>query len=115
MQETVSKITGSPARNLLVSEIRHVTVVSLSHCGLRGWVLGVKHSVVSVKLKHECSRGAISAKLTTSETRTLERDPPPTARGAENPTAGRINRADGGLVGPSRVFRQRVALDRRGL
>ena len=80
-----------------------------------GGCSGVKHSVVSVKLKHECSRGAISAKLTTSETRTLERDPPPTARGAENPTAGRINRADGGLVGPSRVFRQRVALDRRGL
>ena len=80
-----------------------------------GGCSGVKHSVVSVKLKHECSRGAISAKSTTSETRTLERDPPPTARGAENPTAGRINRADGGLVGPSRVFRQRVALDRRGL
>ena len=92
-----------------------VSAVSVVVVDCEGGCSGVKHSVVSVKLKHECSRGAISAKLTTSETRTLERDPPPTARGAENPTAGRINRADGGLVGPSRVFRQRVALDRRGL
>ena len=36
-----------------------------------GGCSGVKHSVVSVKLKHECSRGAISAKSTTSETRNL--------------------------------------------
>ena len=62
-----------------------------------GGCSGVKHSVVSVKLKHECSRGAISAKSTTSETRTLEREirlllhaepktPPPAA--SIGPTAG---------------------------
>ena len=55
MQETVSKITAGRRADLVVREIA-ATSPSFRHCGLRGWVLGVKHSVVSVKLKTRVRR-----------------------------------------------------------